>query len=162
MNNEERIKQLERQVQELLSWKLSKERQQISYPLDENSKQVLNKDFISLITRLEFTQSLVPEPFIALLVTQNGKQHMLPAYGSLFQFTAATTDVITSQVTFVDNMLVTLFTTDTLPAGLDDTTSYYTVNSSGNTCKLSLTLGGAAVDITDTGTGLHYFTVYNY
>lgn len=162
MNNEERIQQLERQIQELLSWKTSKERQLISYPLDENSKQVLKKDFLSILTPISFTQSTVPEPFTAVLTVQNDKQYLIPTYGSLFQFTASTSDVVTSSVTFVNDMLITLFTTDTLPAPLDDVTSYYTVNSSGNTCKLSLTLGGAAIDITDTGTGLHYFTVYNF
>ncbi len=44
-----------------------------------------------------------------------------------------------------------------LPAGLESNTDYYVVSSSGQTCSLSLTAGGSAVDITDTGTGGLYF-----
>ena len=43
-----------------------------------------------------------------------------------------------------------------LPAGLVTLTDYYAVSSSGATCKLSLTLGGAAVDITDAGSGTSF------
>ncbi len=43
-----------------------------------------------------------------------------------------------------------------LPGGLSANTDYYVVNVSGQTCKLSLTEGGAAVNITSAGTGLHY------
>lgn len=43
-----------------------------------------------------------------------------------------------------------------LPNGLARETDYYVVNASGSTCKLSLTSGGSAVDITDAGYGLHF------
>lgn len=41
-----------------------------------------------------------------------------------------------------------------LPGGLDSTTQYYIVGLSGADLQLSLTSGGAAVDITDAGIGL--------
>jgi len=44
MTNEERIKKLEDQVRELLAWKTERTRQQIVFPLDEASKQVITKD----------------------------------------------------------------------------------------------------------------------
>jgi len=48
MNNEEKIQQLERQVQELLAWKEAKTRQQLSYPLDSQSVNVISeKKFIT-------------------------------------------------------------------------------------------------------------------
>jgi hypothetical protein len=40
-----------------------------------------------------------------------------------------------------------------LPAGLSAGVLYYAINSSSNTCKLSTTSGGVAVDITTNGTG---------
>ena len=42
-----------------------------------------------------------------------------------------------------------------LPAGLDSNTVYYIVNKTANDFELSLTSGGAAVSITDNGTGTH-------
>ena len=43
-----------------------------------------------------------------------------------------------------------------LPGGLSENIDYYAVNVSGLTCKLSLTSGGSAIDITSAGTGTHY------
>lgn len=73
-------------------------------------------------------------------------------------FTAATTDVITLAAHGLlagDRLRFT--TTGTLPAGLSLATTYYVIASGlgANTFKVSATLGGAAVDITDTGTGVH-------
>lgn len=74
-------------------------------------------------------------------------------------FTAdAATDVLTwSGRTPTDGESVRLSTTDgDLPAGLSTGTTYYVVNSSGSTCKLSTTSGGGAVNITDAGSGTHF------
>jgi len=70
-------------------------------------------------------------------------------------FTGAVTDIITSTINFNNGHTATVTTTGTLPAGLSLATTYYIVQSSGLTCKLSLTLGGTPVNITDTGTGTH-------
>ncbi len=48
-----------------------------------------------------------------------------------------------------------------LPAGLSTFIDYYVVGVSGDTLQLSTTAGGAAVDITDTGTGTHYLGELN-
>lgn len=42
------------------------------------------------------------------------------------------------------------------PGGLSESIPYYVINASGSTCKLSLTEGGAAVDVTSAGSGLHF------
>lgn len=42
-----------------------------------------------------------------------------------------------------------------LPAGLVAATEYFVINSAANTFKVSTTEGGAAVDITDGGTGIN-------
>lgn len=44
-----------------------------------------------------------------------------------------------------------------LPTGINETRKYYVVNVSGNTFQLSRTSGGAAINITDDGTGVQYF-----
>lgn len=78
-------------------------------------------------------------------------------------FTAAATDIITAAaISFEDGHTCTVSTTGTLPAGLAASTTYYTVSSSGTTCKLSLTLGGTEIDITDTGAGTHTIVYTNY
>ena len=45
-----------------------------------------------------------------------------------------------------------------LPAGLSIDTEYYIINTAANTFQLSATVGGAAINITDNGSGTH--TIY--
>jgi len=66
----------------------------------------------------------------------------------------ADTITITSHV-FANGDVVTLSSTDTLPAGLSASTLYYVVGVASNTFQLSATLGGSAIDITDVGVGTH-------
>lgn len=75
-------------------------------------------------------------------------------------FTAdAGTDVVTASAHGLTNgQRVRLTSTGTLPAGLSAAIAYYVVNKTTNTFQVSLTSGGAAVDITDAGTGTHTFT----
>lgn len=53
--------------------------------------------------------------------------------------------------------VVLLSTDDTLPAGLAAATAYYVVNKTTDTFQLALSSGGAAIDLTDAGTGTHKF-----
>lgn len=77
-------------------------------------------------------------------------------------FTAAGTDVITSAghgYLNGDRVRVTTSAAD-LPAGLTVDTDYYVRDATTDTFKVSLTDGGAVVDITDAGTGVHTVTGY--
>lgn len=68
-----------------------------------------------------------------------------------------TTDRITlATKTVCDHMLCTVTTTGAAPGGLAVLTDYYTRDTSvdGTNCKLAATIGGAAIDITDAGTGV--------
>lgn len=158
MNNEERIKQLERQVQDLLSWKSSKERHQLSYPLDSISKDVIAEDFLRAMYDINYTRPSGREVPLYLVAKAKNKDYFLSSNPVLYTFTAATSDVITinTNLTIVDDIQVILFSSQTMPAGLSVDTIYYTINSSANTCKLSLTSGGGAINITDAGLGTHY------
>lgn len=44
MNNEQRIVKLETQIKELLQWKTERMRQQITFPLDKTSKDIITRD----------------------------------------------------------------------------------------------------------------------
>lgn len=69
-----------------------------------------------------------------------------------------TTDTITSAGHGLsDDRAVRLFTDGVLPGGLSVGTTYYVINATADTFQLSATLGGSAIDITDTGTGAHSF-----
>jgi hypothetical protein len=73
----------------------------------------------------------------------------------------ASTDKITFTTALADGTTLQLFTTSAAPAGLSTGVTYYVVNSDTPiaSCKLSLTLGGAAIDITGTGTGTQTFAL---
>lgn len=81
--------------------------------------------------------------------------------GSLQAFAAATSDICTATAHgyATGGGPVRLTTTDTLPAGLSASTSYYTIRVDADTFKLATSVAnaeaGTAVDITDTGTGTH-------
>ena len=79
--------------------------------------------------------------------------------GHLIPFTAdPTTDLLTFQGSApVTASIVRLSNSGgTLPAGLSAMTDYYVIGATGMTCQLSSTLGGAAVDIADAGTGSNF------
>lgn len=78
--------------------------------------------------------------------------------GYAVPFTAvAGTDVLTWGRTPVASEAVRVVCTDgDLPAPLAVLTDYYVRDVSGSTCKLALTDGGSAIDITDAGTGTHF------
>lgn len=70
-------------------------------------------------------------------------------------FTANVSDVITfTTYTPVLNDVLYVSTTSALPNPLVINTKYYVITPAGSTCELSLTLGGAAINITTTGTGI--------
>jgi hypothetical protein len=74
----------------------------------------------------------------------------------VFMVTTSTDRLNVTSHPYVADDIVSLATTDTLPAGLSSTTSYYVINTTANDFQLSLTASpGSAVAITDNGTGTH-------
>ncbi len=71
----------------------------------------------------------------------------------------AATDKILATAHGLSNGDVVIFSNSggTLPGGLSANTAYYVVNAATNDFQVSTTEGGTAVDITDAGTGTHYF-----
>lgn len=79
-------------------------------------------------------------------------------------FTAATTDICTAAAHgYLTGDQVQVSSATTLPAGLSAATYYYVIKLTDNTFKLASSLAnalaGTAVDITDTGTGVHTITL---
>ncbi len=86
----------------------------------------------------------------------------LPGAGQLYStaggitFTAAVSDTITATAHgFENGDPVRLDTSGTLPAPLQAGVTYYVINKTDDTFELSASVGGIAVNITDTGTGTH-------
>lgn len=85
----------------------------------------------------------------------NERMPVSTAGGAVFTANAGT-DVITSNDHGLSGSDVVLLTTsNTLPGGLSAETPYFVRDVTTHTFKLAATSGGAAIDITSTGTGVH-------
>jgi hypothetical protein len=124
------------------------------------------------------TSSWVLPHWKSLVVTFNGIDYTVNAVTDFSHFTttvavgtvgaasvASATDVdagantITSTAHPYNNDSLLRYTAGTAPiGGLTSGNDYYVVNKTANTFQLSLTLGGAAIDLTSTGTGTQTFT----
>jgi hypothetical protein len=158
MNNEQ---DLIKRIEALEAWKKKKEMQQISFPLDVQSIDVLNRYFVRVIDKFTYFGGAGGNPFTVYVATQDGQFFDMAA--SFVRYTAdPTTDEITvveklSDNRFFDDEEVILFTTDTAPGGLtaEGIQTYHVVNADadGYVFQLSLTQGGSAVNITSAGLG---------
>ena len=80
---------------------------------------------------------------------------------SLFTVTIASPAVVTAAFNLPNDTPVILTNSGypaALPTGLSPGTTYYVVNTSGNTFNLALTAGGAAINTTGTQSGTHYIS----
>jgi hypothetical protein len=75
--------------------------------------------------------------------------------GTTFTVVAATDLFTSAGHTLADGDPVTVSSTGTLPAPLAPVTVYYARDVAGDDFKLASTPGGVAIDITNTGTGVH-------
>lgn len=170
--DEQRLKQLEDKVRKLEEWKAQREGQQIVFPLDNQSQTILGKYFLQQIAVVKFEAGASGNPFRTILVQQaNGPISEITTSTTLIPFsvsTSADTVLLGNDLTnlkqgqFEDDTLVSVRSTGTLPSPLSSTTDYYVVNASSNdtVIQLSLTSMGAAINITDTGTGQHFIYAF--
>jgi len=152
-------KNLENRIQALEKWKTAQELQQITFPLDTKSIEVLSKYFMRIINDIVYTGGVAGREFILYSGVQ-GDRKFIVQEDTYVRFTVNTsTDYITvepSKYRFNENEDVYVATSDTLPGGLLDGVTYYIKNASGNTFQLSTTPGGAAINITSSGVGTQY------
>lgn len=90
-----------------------------------------------------------------------------PGLSNIHSFAPADVNTGTDTITiashgYLNTQPVMFSSTGTLPAGLNSTSFYYIINSATNTFKVSATEGGAAVNITSTGSGVHTITHVQY
>jgi len=150
-----------KRIEALEQWKEQKERQQVVYPLDDESLSTLNKYFLRIIDEYVYFAGVGDNAFLNYVAIQDGK--MVDLAPLFLRYRAEpSTDFITiidqiSYNRFADDMTLVLYTSDTAPGGLSaqGLTTYYVVNATddGFHFQVSLTLGGSAVNITSTGTG---------
>lgn len=158
MNPEEKIRQLETRVEEL-----TRKINDLSNPAtlsEEFMRALVLKGFLRANLSLDYispSNNSWRTVFVDFLNSNLAFTGVDNAY--YIKFTAATSDVCTISGNIEDNTQVYLLSTNTLPSPLSETVPYYIINSTGSTFKLSTSLGGAAVNITDAGTGAHYLFV---
>jgi hypothetical protein len=75
--------------------------------------------------------------------------------GTVFTVTIASPAVVTASINLTNGMELIFTTTGALPTGLNVGQIYYVINSSGTTCNLAATSGGAAITTTGSQSGVH-------
>jgi hypothetical protein len=164
MNTEQRLAKLEREVAELIQWKADRMRQQVTYPLDNTSIDIINKHFMRITGDYTYTAGAGANAFLVKEGIQDNNRFEVTS--NYIEYTAnASTDLLTIKYPngtsiFTDDTQVILITTNTAPTGLtaDGSTSYYVVNaaSDGASFKLSASAGGAAINLTTDGVGRQF------
>jgi hypothetical protein len=154
------IAQLKRQVAELMAWKDQRTAQQIMHPLDINSINILNESFMRIKTPIETTGGAAGNTFITYIGNQGNLQFTVERNTYVPYTVNTTTDFLTATQYFPNDTFVYFATSDTLPSPLVEGTQYFVVNSTGTSFQVSATQGGAAINLTTTGTGsqfIYYF-----
>jgi len=159
---EERLKAVEQYIEE-------RKLQQITSPLDEKSQVILNEYFLSIKRAFLFTNPSGMD-FVYFIGEQGNKTVVMSGQNNLIgyvpnsstDFINAGANVVTGQQ-FTDmpnDVMLVLWSTGTVPAGLSTGgVIYYTVSSTGSSFKLSLTLGGVAINFTNNGEGEQFFEI---
>lgn len=93
-----------------------------------------------------------------LVIEWGTKSSVAAATGGTFTSTHASDLINATGHGLSDGQTVKLTTSGTLPAGLSPGTTYCVRDAAANTFKLALTAGGAAINLSDDGTGTHTFT----
>jgi len=153
--------ELKKRIEELEKWKLQQTRQQITYPLDEQSIKILKNNFVSIVDEYVYYGGANLNPFLVFVGEQGNRQINLS--DALVQYEAnSTLDTLTivrqtAYTRFPTNEQVVLYTTDTMPTGLNGggMTTYHVVSASsdGYSFKLAATSGGVAINFTSNGVG---------
>jgi len=162
---ETELLQLEGRVANLMRWKEDMSRERLTFPLDFESQRIKNSSVIVFEKDTNFSiESLGTDlTCFGLEVSINNQIRSIFASYPLKPITAnAGSNVITSTNGphgLTNNNVIAFTTTGTLPAGLNTTTQYYVISSTSTTFKVSTSLGGSEVDITDAGSGTHYLSL---
>lgn len=145
-----------RRIEALEKWKAEKTVQQVSYPLDFQSINVLNNYFMHIVDTLTTVGGASGNEETSYIGRQ-GNLEFIVSKNSLYPYTVNTsTEVITTTAYLENDMRINVQTTDTPPSPLVAGVDYFVINSTGTSFQISATLGGAAINITSTGIGRQF------
>lgn len=159
-------KDLEKRIVALEKWKADRERQQIVFPLDVQSISVLSEYFMRLIGTIITTGGVGGSTLIQFIgnqgnIDQNiyGTNEFVVSQNPYYGYTVnASSDIFTlARGSFENDLQIYPATSDTVPGGLTDGVAVFVINSTGTTFQVSASQGGAAINITSSGTGRQYF-----
>lgn len=160
--------QIIKRIEALEKWKAERIGQQITFPLDFQSRTILNKYFLSKVANLTYEAGASGQTFKEILIQQDGKYDSLNAQIILIQYTAdITTNILTlsqdlvnlRQGTLSEGTPVLVLTSGTAPSPLSG--GYYVVNANPAETQIQLSQApaGAPVDILTAGIGNQYLSI---
>ena len=158
---------LEKRIQALEKWQKERKEQQIFFPLDIKSLDILRKYFMHIVSTFTWQAGVGGNTFLEYIGRQ-GSTEFSVSPPSLVTYTVdvttnyLTTNQISGNLKFFDDQGVVLFTDGTAPNPLDAGlgTVYYVINSDGYYFQLTTISGdaGSIVNITNTGSGRQFIT----
>lgn len=157
---QEELEDLKRRVGELENWKKQRTDQQLTFPLDAASKDILANDFLRLVGEVRYEAGAGGNPFVFWLGDFGGNVVGLNPPDLVLFSVDPSTDILSTAgwEKFFDGESVSFIvsTGDTLPTPLT-TTGTYTVTASGLR-EFKVASGGSVINITDTGSGVYFVT----
>lgn len=143
--------------------------QKLEYAIG-NAVDLHNRTRYTLTSAGGNTEVTLDDQCDLMLITSDQPIQIATDSNTTNQSTTFTANDTTDEITLASNLslytgkAVTLTTTDTLPAGLATSTTYYVVSRGATELSLAASLAdaengtGTIIDITDTGTGTHTIT----
>ena len=151
---------LENRIKAIEEWQRKKDEQQIAFPFDENSIKILSEHFMRILKPITFSGGVSGNETTIYIGKQGNLRFQVSKEEySLYQVDVSS-NVLTTNVYLDDGTNVIVLSSGTPPDPLVSGTDYYIRDSSGTSFKLAATLGGTAIDITDTGAGSQYLLVF--
>lgn len=151
---DEKIKQLENRIRELEN----------PFNINPRLREILiSEGFIKVDKILDF-QLMAGVTFLTLIARVLDNDLVINAQpGSYYkEFTVdISNDTLNSKGHGLSSSnQILLKSTGTLPGGIDETISYYVVEETEDTFKISLTYEGSPINITNSGIGTHYWEFF--
>jgi hypothetical protein len=151
---------LENRIQALEEWKDKQDKQQIKFPLDTDSITILSKYFMRILNSITFIGGVSGTETTIYTGRQDNIKFQVSRDDYFTYQVDTSTDILTTNVYLDDGTNIIILSSGATPAPLLSGNNYYVRDSTGTSFKLASTLGGAALDITTTGTGTQYINIF--